>query len=182
MIPTPNNSHSSLQTNLSDAYILDSNVLIAAWHDLYPKDLFPGFWKCLEHFMEKQQLLIADKVKQEITGPSELIDWIKQHGYFTSTETPEVAQAFSKMENWVQSNQQFSASAKNGFASAADGWLVAYAYAHQLTLATNEKFDKNVKKRVPIPNLCEQFKVKYCNTTKMLRYLGAKFELNLNCR
>ena len=59
----------------------------------------------------------------------------------------------------------------------ADGWLVAYAQAHNLTLVTQEVRNPDIKKRVPIPNVCEQFNVNFINTFDMLRQLGVRFEL-----
>ncbi len=79
------------------------------------------------------------------------------------------------MQTWVYRNTQFSLEAKEEFARVADGWVVAYAKAHDAVLVTQEVFDENVKKRVPLPNVCKQFGVPYLGTFEMLRQLGAKF-------
>ena len=83
------------------------------------------------------------------------------------------------MQTWVQTNNQFLPAAKHEFASAADGWLAAHAKVHGAVLVTNEVFDANVRRRVPLPNLCKQFDVDYGNTIDMLRGLGVTFNLRI---
>lgn len=81
------------------------------------------------------------------------------------------------MQMWVQTNDQFLPGAKHEFASVADGWLAAYAKVHRTVLVTNEVSDSNVRRRVPLPNLCKQFDIAYCNTIDTLRGLGVTFNL-----
>ena len=172
-------SRSSPQLSFSARYILDANIFIAAWRDHYPIDLYPGFWECLQRFSQENRLSSVDKVRHEINSPDELVAWLKRHwpGAFSSTRNPEVASAFSKMQRWVQSNTQFLPAAKHEFAQAADGWMAAYAKVHNAIVVTNEVPDPNVKRRVPLPNLCKQFDIDYCNTIDMLRGLGVTFDL-----
>ncbi len=84
---------------------------------------------------------------------------------------------FSDMQNWVQTNDQFLRAAKDDFARTADGWLAAYAKVHNAIAITNEVFNADIKRKVPIPNLCRQFDLAYSNTVGMLRGLGARFDL-----
>ena len=56
---------------------------------------------------------------------------------------------------------------------------MAYAKSHNAIVVTNEAFDPNVKRRVPLPNLCKQFDVECCNTIHMLRGLGVMFDLRM---
>ena len=170
---------SSPQLSLSTRYSLDANVFIAAWHDHYPIDLYPGFWECLQRYEQEKILLSVDRVRDEITGPIELVAWLKQHwrNVFALTTEPQTASVFSQMQVWVQTCDQFLPAAKHEFASRADGWLAAYAKGHGAVLVTNEVFDPNVRRRVPLPNLCKHFEVAYCNTIDMLRGLGVTFNL-----
>ena len=79
--------------------------------------------------------------------------------------------------NWVQNNPQFHTAAKSKFAAVADGWLVAYAQAHSAVVVTHETFRSNARSRALIPNVCQQFNVRYLNTFEMLRQLGVQFDL-----
>ena len=80
--------------------------------------------------------------------------------------------------NWVQNEPQFKPAAVNKFAAVADGWLVAYAQAHNAVVVTHEKFAAEAKSRVLIPNVCRKFNVPYLNTFDMLRQLGVRFDLS----
>ena len=169
----------SPQLRLSTTYSLDANIFIAAWRDHYPIDLYPGFWECLQRFGQEKRLLSIERVRDEIKSPNELVTWLRRHwrDAFASTTEPQAARTFSQMQMWVQTNDKFLPAAKHEFASAADGWLAAYAKVHGAVLVTNEVFDANVRRRVPLPNLCRQFDVAYCNTIDMLRGLGVTFNL-----
>ncbi len=41
-------------------------------------------------------------------------------------------------------------------------------------MVTHEKYDPNVKKKVPIPNVCKHFGIKYKNTFEFLKELNFK--------
>ena len=43
-------------------------------------------------------------------------------------------------------------------------------------VVTHEMFNVDVKKRVPLPNVCNEFGVKYCDTFAMLRDLKVRFD------
>ncbi len=167
------------QLGFSMRYLLDANIFIAAWRDHYPIDLHPGFWACLKHYWKEKRVLSVDRVRDEIESPKELVAWLKQHWHdaFASTRHPEIVNVFSKMHMWVQMNAQFLPAAKHEFAQAADGWLAAYAKTHNAILVTNEVYNENTKKKVPLPNLCRTFDVEVCNTVDMLRGLGVTFDL-----
>ncbi len=172
----------SLSTlGLATRYLLDTNIFIAAWRDHYPIDLYPGFWACLERFVHEKRILSLDRVQKEIAGPKELVIWLRHNwrGAFASTRDPDVTGAFSKIHDWVQSNSQFLSAAKHEFARNADGWLVAYAKVHSAILVTNEVYNEEVRRRVPLPNLCRKFGVEVCNTIGMLRGLGVAFDLRV---
>jgi len=79
------------------------------------------------------------------------------------------------MVNWVFNEPQFTPAARAEFASVADGWLVAYADVNDLVVVTQEEYAPEVKRKVPIPNVCEEFEVEYVNTFEMLRALNVKF-------
>ncbi|MXX00251.1 MAG: DUF4411 family protein [Acidimicrobiia bacterium] len=184
---TGEDGHSPVKTptlpavGLAARYVLDANAFIASWRDHYPIDLFPGVWACLERFAKEERLLSVDKVRREVNGPPELVSWLREkwRAAFASTRDSQVVGVFSEMQDWVHSNELFLPAAKHNFAEAADGWLAAYAKVHSLVLVTNEAYDQEARRRVPLPNLCRQFDVEYRNTIGMLRGLGVAFELRV---
>ncbi len=116
----------------------------------------------------------------EILSPSGLVQWTQNtpNGLFAFSGEPPVSTAYTTIIDWVQANSQFRPAAITEFAAGADGWLIAYAKVNNAVVVTHEKFAKDAKSRVPIPNVCWQFNVPYSNAFEMLRQLGVRFVLN----
>ena len=159
-------------------FILDTNVFVEAHRRYYAQDICPGFWKCLAHYSQEGRVLSIDRVRNEILNPSTLVDWVRQapDGLFVSSSEQSVAGKYKEIMDWVQGNKQFRTDAKKEFARGADGWAAAYAKAHDAVLVTHEAFHPDAKKRVPLPNVCIQFRISYKNTFEMLRELEAVFD------
>ena len=150
-----------------------------AYRDYYAPDFCPAFWDCIPLYFHAGRLISIDRVFAEIKNPGDLIQWANNapNGLFTFSGEQQVVSNFASMMAWVQGNPQFLPKAKYEFATVADGWLIAYAQAHNAVVVTQEKFAPDVKKSVPIPNVCRQFSVPYLNTYDMLRQLGVHFDL-----
>ena len=95
---------------------------------------------------------------------------------FVSTADESVISTYMDMNKWVVENGQFKSEAKAEFANAADGWVAAYAKVHNRIVVTQEVYSENAKKRVPLPNVCQQFGVNYCDTFVMLHELDVQFD------
>ena len=124
-------------------------------------------------------MLSIDRVRAEmLSNKDQLSEWVNQapDSLFVSSADPEVVSAFTDMMDWVQGNEQFQLEAKEEFASVADGWLAAYARIHSAVVVTQEIYSPDVRKRVPLPNVCREFGVDYRNTFAMLRELEVRFD------
>ena len=165
----------------SKCFVLDANVFITAHQQYYRFDVCPGFWDALVRQHEAQRACSIDKVRDELFELNdELTRWAKRkalESFFKGTADKAVIDAFRQMVNWVQSQDQFTSEAKAEFASVADGWVVAYAMANDLTVVTLEEYAADVKRKVPIPNICLEFKVPYVNTFEMLEAMKECFVL-----
>src|SRR5438876_1428039 len=148
-------------------YILDANIFIQAHRTYYGFDLCPGFWLALSHHNEAKRIFSIDKIRTELLQLNDqLSDWVRNRApdtFFKGTADKAVADAFRHMENWVQNEPQFTSEAKAGFASVADGWVIAYAKANGLVVVSHEEYAPEARKKVPIPNVCLEFGVTYCN-------------------
>jgi len=161
-----------------DRYVLDANVFIEAARRYYALDLAPRFWESLIEHARAGRVMSIDRVQQELgRGNDELAQWTNGHfiSAFMPTDGPEVVDGYRELMVWVQSQAQFSDAAKAAFASGADGWLVAYARATDCVVVTHEVLAPDVRRKVPIPNLCEAFHVRWVDTFSMLRKLGVRF-------
>ncbi len=65
--------------------------------------------------------------------------------------------------------------AKAEFARVPDAWVTAYAKAKGAVLVTHEVPAPDARKKVPIPNVCQEFDIPYIDSFEMLRTLRARF-------
>jgi hypothetical protein len=164
----------------SAGYVLDANVFIEAHKRYYAFDLCPGYWAALLSHHHAGRLCSIGKVRDELVGKGDaLSDWVQglPDSFFVETADPSISALFSSVITWVQAQPQYHPGAKAAFAAGADGWLVAYAKAQNLIVATDEIPKPDIKRRVPIPNVCDAFGVDYVDTFKLLRTLGVSFIL-----
>jgi len=160
-------------------YVLDCNVFTEAARRYYAFDLVPSFWQALVTHAKNGRLESTDRVKDEIDrGNDPLKEWANSvfHPWFISTNQTDVIQAYGQLMVWADEQRQFDRAAKAEFSREdnADAWVVAYAKAKGRVVVTHEMPNPEVRKRIPIPNVCEAFAVEYVDTFQMLRDLGAR--------
>jgi len=163
--------------NATPNYILDSDVFIAAKNAYYAFEICPGFWDSLIYHHEVGSVCSIDRVRSELlTGrkTEDLVLWVKNQApvaFFMDTNDEAVTAAYGEVMLWVQRNPQYFDQAKAKFATEADGWLVAYAMVHGVTVITNEQPRPQSRNRILLPDVCEQFSVTYKDTFSMLKEL-----------
>jgi hypothetical protein len=159
-------------------YVLDANVFIEAHRRYYTFDICPGYWAALLTHHKSGRIGSIERVGDELLGQGDaLAQWAQAlpRSFFAVTGDPSVAGEFGGIMTWVYAQTQYFDPAKAAFAAGADGWLVAYARVHGLTVVTQEGSSPAVRNRVPIPNVCVAFGVHWINTFAMLRALGVAF-------
>lgn len=162
-------------------YLIDANVLMEANRRYYSLDLAPAFWNFLIRSAKEKFVISIDRVYDEILkGKDDLAEWTKNSFNFAFANTKDderVIEFYAELMQWAVKQDQFSQPAKDEFARVenADAWLIAYAKIHSYVIVTQEVLDLNIKKKIPIPNVCEQFDIKYINTFQMLRGLNFRF-------
>lgn len=158
--------------------MLDANVLITAHRSYYAFDLCSGFWDSVKAGFKANRIFSTRRVQGELqAGGDVLTKWVAAElppDFFINDGSTIIASAYAPMMTWVASKNFISAAIAQ-FASGADGWLIATAKQENLCLVTHETRQLGAKSRVPIPNVCEEFGVSYCNTFEMLRELGCCF-------
>jgi hypothetical protein len=162
-----------------EKYVLDTSMFIQAARSYYALDLAPRFWESLVAHARDGRVMSIDRVQEELgRGNDELASWANGRfgSAFVPTDGPEVIDGYRELMEWVQSQDQFFDAAKADFASGADGWLVAYARANGCVVVTQEVLNPDVKRKVPIPNVCRAFNVPWIDTFTMLRNLGVRFD------
>lgn len=160
-------------------YALDSSIFVEAKRRYYAFDLCPGFWDSLLWHQERERLSSIDRIREELErGGDDLTHWISSvmpETCFASTDDTAIIRWFGEMASWVHLQPQFLPEAKAEFAGGVDGWLIAYAKANGLILVTHEVLKPDVRRKVPIPNVCAEFAVEYVDTFDMLRDFETRF-------
>ncbi|HWW02794.1 MAG TPA: DUF4411 family protein [Candidatus Acidoferrum sp.] len=169
----------------SARYLIDTSVFIQAFRAYYSFSVCPGFWTSLVSLHNRGLVLSIDKVLEELChgDEDELSVWAKTSmpkTCFASCDDPAVIGWYAQIQSWANSQSQFSNAAKSEFAGETDAWVVAYAGAKNYIVVTGEVFSHNVKRRIPIPNVCRAapFQVNCIDVFTMLTRLGIKFQWN----
>ena len=163
-------------------YVLDADVFIAAKNSYYAFAICPGFWDSLVHHHDEGHLYSIDRVRGELLAgrkTEDLVQWVKGQlpsAFFVDTDEKAVTDAYEQVMLWVQRNAQYFDQAKAKFATEADGWLVAYAMVHGVTVITNEQPRPQSRNRILLPDVCAQFNVVYKDTFAMLNELAVRYE------
>ena len=163
-------------------YLVDSNFFIQAHRATYPLDVVPGFWEVVKRLADAGNIISIDKVKKEIYSQNDaLTNWCKSNLSDTFyQDTSSVMNEYRKVTTWAMSkSSHYVPNALNEFLSAdeADAFLIAYALADvsNRIIITHERSQPDSKKKIKIPEPCDELGVSYINTIDMFRRLGVTF-------
>jgi hypothetical protein len=159
------------------AYLLDSDVFMAAKNHHYGFDFCPAFWEWLIVSNSAGRVFSIEKVGDEIRAvEDELKVWATERGFdFFLKPDAAMLPALGSVSDWITS-QAYDPAAVSTFLRVADYYLVAHALAHGHTVVTHEVAAPTVK-TVKIPNVCIGLKIACVNPFEMLRRERAYFVL-----
>lgn len=163
-------------------YVLDTSVLTQAHRVYYTFDIAPAFWNFLIDTAKARKIISIDRVSDEILkGKDDLAEWAKNRFSFAFENIKndsDVLINYGNLMKWANEQSQFTQAAKDEFARVnnADPWIIAYAMSKNSVVVPQEVLNKEIKRKIPIPNVCDAFNVKYINTFALLRELNFRFE------
>lgn len=159
------------------AYLLDSNVFIAAKNLHYGLDFCPAFWDWVVRQHAAGLVLSIEKVEDELFAiDDELSAWAREQGSsFFLRPDASVFPSLAAVSAWA-SGQRYEPAAVATFLQAADYYLVAQANAGGHTVVTHETAATSNKK-IKIPNACIGLGIKFMTPFEMLRRERARFVL-----
>ncbi|MDR2572170.1 MAG: DUF4411 family protein [Oscillospiraceae bacterium] len=168
--------------NAISTYLIDTNSLITPYKRYYPFDLAPPFWKSMEEKLKDGNIVLLDKVYNEVTaGDDELTEWLSGIEYINvvSHKNVEMVKKYSEILSYVQTCGFYKqkALAEWSDAKVADAWIVACAIVQNHTVVTFEEPNGNLNKNYPcsrakIPEICDVFGIEYTNLFEMMRQLS----------
>lgn len=121
------------------AYVVDANTLIQAKNEYYAFDICPGFWEWLDLSNAAGNVASIEQIADELRkGKDELADWAdaRRGSFFLPLDSAAYAEMVT-VTAWVQQHD-FRDDARRVFFAGADPFLIAYARAHGLTIASHE--------------------------------------------
>ena len=159
--------------------LLDANVFITAKNTYYGFDLVPAFWTWLEREAAAGTLASTDLVYRELRdGSDDLATWIGSRRdliFHVSSASAEVARHVASLDSWAR-GERYRDHVVEDFMSCADPFLVGVAAESGSTVVTLERSAGASRKKVKIPDACNQLGVATEDTFEMMRDLGARFE------
>lgn len=149
-------------------YLLDANILITAHNTYYPMDRVPQFWEWILEQAHADKIKIPVEIYEEIIEGTDVVaKWVKEH-----------KKVICLVEDVDQHILQDVVT--NGYAPDLDDteyeqikkdpFLVAYACMKPDRCVVTLEVSKPGKKRAnrKVPDVCDTFKVKCCDTFKLI--------------
>jgi predicted nucleic acid-binding protein len=169
-------------SDVTSKYILDANVFIEAYRRYYSFDIAPSFWEFLVREAKAGKVISIDRVFDELKkGKDDLAKWAEENfsfAFINTKDDSDVVFNYGRLMIWANEQTQYSINAIEDFAIVenADAWIIATAMARGYVIVTHEVLDRTIKKKIPIPNVCEDFGVRYIDTFVLLRELNFQFK------
>jgi hypothetical protein len=178
-------------------YVVDTNFFIQAHRLNYPFDVVTSFWNKVKKLAAEGKIISIDKVKKEIYGDKEsekddetdktvnkddeLTIWCKNNlpkDFFKDTSV--LSKYYEQVVNWTLTKKgHYLPKAISEFLEAdeADAWLVTYALEDKANriIVTQEISNPQKRNEIKIPDVCNDFDIKYVNTIGLFRQLGESF-------
>ena len=153
---------------------IDTNVLIQARNGPYGFEIAPAFWTSLDELSNRGQIRCSSLVYDELVAgvQDDLAMWIRDRRRTGLVVEPNsaVQVALREIADYVKSN--FPANRAATFLRGADPWGIAHGLVSGGTVVTQETRVPAKSTKVKIPNVCDEFGVRWINTYQMLRELG----------
>ena len=153
---------------MSKIYCLDSGVFINSWTKNFPNDLFPSVWNHLDKLCRDNLVFTTPEVAREVyEGGDDVSKWLKARKYIIAKPTEEILHQLKEVMNSYP-----KLAAEGSKRSAADPWVIAYAFHRKAVIVTEEHESGNLKNKPRIPDVCRDLQLHWMNTVGLLRDTG----------
>jgi len=145
-------------------YCLDTSALIAAWHELYPIDVFPKFWELMDQLVAEKRILAPDEVLRELAKKDDALHkWAKARtDVFVPFDESLLAKGAEITNKYRRLLEQKTG--RNG----ADPWVIALAALRGAVLVTKEGPSGTLAKP-KIPDVCQAEKIEWITVLEVIR-------------
>lgn len=163
----------------SAIHIIDTSCLTQAFRVYYPFDIAPSFWNFLKHAFANGNLVMTNKVCDEIERGNDLLTtWLKtevpSNLHLDCHANANIMANYAAIMNWGNAHTQYLPNAKRIFSEFdnADPFIVAAAIEKTALVVSQEVSAPNAKNNIKLPDVCNQFAVSHIDTFSMLRGFG----------
>ncbi|MCY3550817.1 MAG: DUF4411 family protein [Candidatus Poribacteria bacterium] len=136
-------------------YSLDTSALIAAFHERYPIENFPSFWRKIEALIKNGQLKMSQIVFDEAMRDTEIKQWCDENQLkpdfqvvIDESVQEQVSEVLSEFPRLVDNR-----TGKSG----ADPWVIALALTIENCVVVTEENPTHSQNRPKIPDVCVHF-------------------------
>ncbi|HIA3652971.1 MULTISPECIES: DUF4411 family protein [Enterococcus] len=168
-----------------EKFLIDSNAFITPHRNYYQFSFAPTFWELLNQHCSSGKIMTLDMVMGELCREKEdekkddMQIWLESSftGIPVSSKTQDVLTNYAIVMNHLQIDDKYLEDAAREWSDVkvADPWLIAVAKTYGYTIVSFEKrmsiSSRNPTKRAKIPNICDDFGIKYCNLFDMMKVL-----------
>ncbi len=166
-------------STIGNIYCLDANVLIEPWQKYYSPKYCPDYWKVMNILGKEGRIFIPEMVFEEITRTDdELSNWLKNSDLPIHKMSEEVISCWKKILDFDPLHKFLVDNIKNR--SLADPWVIAHAMNEKATVVTKENKETAINtKRIKIPNVCDNMKIRWINDFQFIEELNIQFTCKL---
>lgn len=159
------------KNNEKTRYCFDSSAFINSWNRFYPYKIFPAVWDNLELLIKQGRLIVPKEVEKEIqAGNDDLKIWFRENNSCVIGYDERQIKLVSEIVNKYPRVSSYNKPKPNH----ADPFIVALAKLEDVILVTMEKPNGD-KFNPAIPDLCNEYKVKYCDMIRLFEIEGWLF-------
>ncbi len=161
----------------SNTYCLDANVLIQAWQKYYSPLICPDYWKILDQLGLEGKIFLCREVYDEIVKTEDdLSKWLKESNIPVRQATESV---IDKLKQIYKTPDHLKLVDNTKQRSLADPWVIAHAMdSNSVVVTKEEKVTQSNSKKVKIPNVCDNLKVKWIDDFTFVQELNLTFSCN----
>ena len=151
-------------------YVFDTSAILECWVRSYPPDVFPGLYDFLSAEIEEGKLVAPDEVLYEIgKKDDDVLAWGKKNRTMFLPLDEEIQMAaVDILEDFPRLVEA------GGKRSVADPFVIALAKVKDGIVVTMEK-NIATERRIRIPRVCDELKIKWCSVVQYFRLVGVKF-------
>lgn len=153
-------------------YCFDTSAILDAWVRYYPPDIMPDFWEKLAEMIENDEIICCKDVYNELEKKDDdIFSWCKER----KEKFLELDEKIVVCLQEIMRKYPTIVDTSKG-KHTADPIVISFSKAYNLTVVTGEKGGS--EKKIKIPFVCNQEKVKCIDILTFIREQNIKFKMS----